>query len=158
MLSQETLQNIAQNQNFVDKSLLLELTELLKDKAEASEFLFLYGQYGELMDDVVDEPQSIVTTERMADFANKVNNCAYWIKHRQYLWVIERLIHNAYFDTVRWEKADEEWKRRDAKAMSHCGYYMLFAVILIEFGIEKLNEISLRFRNHAHLKHINDPI
>lgn len=92
------------------------------------------------------------------ELVQKIGNCAYWQRNQSCLWVVRWLVHNQYFDTTKWEKDEEEWKRRDAKAMSHCGYLMLFAVILIEFGVEKLNEISLRFRTHAHLRHVNDPI
>lgn len=158
MLNEETLKNIANNPNFADKALLTELTELFKDKPEAYEFLYLYGEYGELIDDLVDEPVHPEMVEKAARFANQINNCYYWNTHKQYLWVVERLVHNSYFDSVKWENAPDLWKRVDAKCLSHSGYLMLFAVILVEFGEEKLTELSLRFREHAHLKHINDPI
>lgn len=158
MLDQQVLENIQRNNNFVNKELLKEITELLKDKPDAVEFLYLYGEYGELLDDVVDESPEILRAQRVDEYVIKLNNCKYWQQHMQYLWVVRWLVHNSYFDSVKWEHSDVEWKRRDAKCLSHSGYLMLFAVILIEFGIDKLNEISLRFREHAHLKHINDPI
>jgi len=158
MLTQETLQAIARNDNFKDKNLLTELTELFKDRTEAYEFLVLYGEYGELVDDLVDEVVLPEMVEKTARLVHAVNNHTYWIKWKHVLHIVERLIHNTYFDSVKWESANEEWKRRDAKVLSHCGYNMLFAVILIEFGEETLAKYSLRFREHAHLKHINDPI
>jgi G:T-mismatch repair DNA endonuclease (very short patch repair protein) len=158
MLSQETLNVINQNDNFKDKQLLIELTELLSTRPEAVEFLHLYGNYGELVDDLVDEPGNPKIVEEADKLSIQISQCAYWQKHQQHLWVVRWLVHNTYFDTVKWESASEEWKRRDAKALSHCGYMMLFAVILLEFGIDTLNKFSLRFREHAHLKHINDLI
>jgi len=158
MLTQHTLLNIANNPNFADKQLLTELTELFADKPEAYEFLKLYGDYGEIVDDVIDEERNLDTIETAARLCHAVNNCAYWNKWKHCLFLVERLVHNTYFDSVKWEKSNANWKRRDAKCLSHCGYNMLFAVILLEFGEETLNKFSLRFREHAHLKHINDPI
>jgi hypothetical protein len=157
-MTAEILERISKNENFKDKSLLTDLTILLADRKEAHEFLYLYGEYGEVVDDLVDDPGNPDNVEKAARLAHVVNNCAYWNKYKQCLYLVERLIHNTYFDSVKWESADEEWKRRDAKALSHCGYNMLFAVILLEFGEEKLKELSLRFREHAHERHIHDPI
>jgi hypothetical protein len=59
---------------------------------------------------------------------------------------------------VEWELSEIEWKRRDARALNHCAYNMLFAVIILECGDAALRKISVRFREHAHERHINDPI
>ena len=157
-LTEEILQAIIRNPNFADKELLKEVTVLLSEKPEAHEFLCLYGNYGEVMDDLVDDPGNTSDVIKADALSIQISQCSYWQKHQSYLWAVRWLIHNTYFDSVKWESAEEEWKRRDAKALSHAGYNMLFAVILIEFGIDKLNEISLRFREHAHKRHINDPI
>ena len=158
MLSQETLKEIARNPNFTDKELLVELTELFKDRPKAYEFLKLYGEHGELVDDLVDEIVTPELVEKESRLAHAVSNCEYWRTWQRELYLVSRLVHNQFFDSVKWESAQEEWKRRDAKALSHCGYNMLFSVILIEFGEETLMKFSLRFREHAHLRHINDKI
>ena len=157
-LTPETLASIANNPNFTDKKLLTEIVELFAERTEAYEFLRLYGEYGEMIDDIVDEEKNLDTIEKAARLVNAVNNCSYWRKYQHSLMLVERLVHNTYFDSVKWEKSNSEWKRRDAKCLSHCGYNMLFAVILIEFGEETLSKFSLRFRTHAHLRHIHDPI
>lgn len=144
------------NPNFADKQLLRDIAELFFEKPEAISYLHLYGQHCEIVDDNVDEEKSVERIEEQARIASDIAAHPYWQKNYYALWCVERLIHNTYFDSVKWEKSEEEWKRRDAKALSHCGYNMLFAVILIEFGADTLKNISLRFREHAHLRHLND--
>lgn len=156
MLSEQTIKQIANNGNFTDKKLLSDLTELFQDKSEACEYLHLYGQYIELVDDLVDEEPQVDRVQEATKYAALIGNCSYWNKWKGYLYLVERLIHNTYFDSVIWEKSNTDWKRKDAKCLSHVGYNMLFAVILIEFGEDKLREYSIRFREHAHLKHLND--
>lgn len=157
-LTQELLQQIANNQNFTDKELLTEISELLKDKPEASEYLYLYGQLCEMMDDLVDEEKCVETVDKVGTLRMQLSTCSYWLKNWTHLWMTERLIHHQYFDMVKWEHSDEEWKRRDARAMNHCAYNMFFAVLQLEFGDEIVRKFSLRFREHAHNKHLNDPI
>ena len=158
MLNDETRKAISLNPNFADKQLLGDLAELFAGKEEALCFLKLYGDYGELVDDQVDESKDINRTQEIDRLKMELSVNPYFLKNYTALWIVERLVHNTFFDSVKWEKSNSEWKRRDAKALSHCGYMMLFAVILIEFGMEELNKFSLRFREHAHLKHLNDPI
>ena len=158
MLTQETLQAIAKNPNFQDKQLLSDLAVLFQEKPEALEFLNLYGNYGELIDDMVDDPGNSLTVQKADELSIKICECSYWQKHQQCLWCIRWIIHNQFFDSVKLESSSELWKRRDAKVLSHAGSMMLFAVILIEFVVEKLNEISVRFREHMYDKHKDDII
>lgn len=157
-LTQQNIQAIANNDNFKDKELLEDLCELFTGKPDACQFIHLYGEYCELMDDLVDEPKDIQTIERAGRLRMDISAHPYWIKYHGQLAIVERLIHHQYFDMVEWEHSDEEWKRRDARALNHCAYNMLFAVILLEFGDETLKKFSLRFRNHAHERHLQDAI
>lgn len=155
-LSEEVLEKIANNSHFEDKVLLTELTELFVGHEDASEYLYLYGEYCEVMDDLVDEPGRSEDVDRAGLLKIKLGQSKYWLKYCHILSFIERFIHHTYFDMVQWERAEEEWKRRDARALNHCSYWMLFAVILIEFGDEVLRKYSLRFREHAHKRHLQD--
>lgn len=157
MLNEETLKIIANNDNFTDKKLLTDLTVMFHDRPEAMSFLELYGNYGEMIDDLVDQDKP-VDIQKVDSLRLQLTQHPYWQKWNHCLFLVERLIHNTYFDSTKWEKSNAEWKRRDARCLSHCGYNMLFAVIIIEFGMDKLNEFSLRFREHAHLRHLNDPM
>ena len=157
-LNEETLTAIAKNDNFKDKELLKELAILFEGRPDVLHFLYLYGEYCECMDDLVDEGNSPERVDKSGQLRMELGQTTYWLKHSHYLWLVERLIHNTYFDTVKWEGAEEEWKRRDAKALSHCAYNMLFSVILLEFGYDKLRELSERFRTHAHERHLHDTV
>jgi len=137
---------------------VLEVEQLLSTRPEALEFLTLYGEYCHVMDDLVDEAVTPEMVDKSGLLRMKISLCEYWKKHQRHLWVVERLIHHTYFDCVKWERSTEEWKRTHAKALSHCSYNMLFAVLLLEFGSEVLQKYSLRFREFSHLRHINDTI
>jgi len=146
------------NKNFTDKELLAECCKLLEHNQDAVRFILAYGEYIEHIDDLVDEEKDNNRNRKLLEYSSMVFNSNYWCKYRSQLYLLERMIHNTYFDSVTWETSTDEWKRRDAKCLSHCGYMMLFAVVLIECGEEALNGFTLRFREHAHLRHINDKI
>lgn len=158
ILTQENIDAIANNPSFKDKELLTDLCTLFEGKQEAIQFIHLYGEYCEIMDDLVDESKSVELIEKAGRLRMDISSHPYWLKWHGQLAIVERLIHHQYFDMVVWESAEEEWKRRDARALNHCAYNMLFSVILIEFGDETLKKFSLRFRNHAHERHLNDKI
>lgn len=155
-LTQQNIEAIANNPNFKDKELLADLCKLFDGHDEAIQFVHLYGEYCEVMDDLVDEDKSINRIEKAGRLRMDISVHPYWLKWCGQLAIVERLIHNQYFDMVIWESADEEWKQRDARALNHCAYLMLFAIIMIEFGDETLKKFSLRFRNHAHERHLED--
>lgn len=123
---------------------------MFKDNPSAFSFVCKYIEYIHLIDDVVDEEKNTETVLRMTQKAFEVFNHDYWLKWRQSLLIVERLVHNVYRDSTNWENSPEEWKKRDAKVMNQRGYDVLFAVILIEFGEDKLNEFSLLFREYSH--------
>lgn len=158
MLTQQNIKAIANNENFKDKELLKELCELFHGKNDAIQFVHMYGEYCEIVDDLVDKPKDIGLLEKAGRVRMDISNHPYWLLRHQQLAIVERLIHHQYYDMVQWESAEEEWKRRDARALNHCAYNMLFAVILLEFGDEALKKLSLRFRTHAHERHLQDAI
>ena len=134
------------------------LNFLFKDNNEPREFLFLYAQYCELIDDLVDEEKNIDRIRQAFLVAGKVFNCNYWLKWRHCLFLVDRLAHNTYFDSVTWETSDEEWRRQHAKVYSHAAINMTLSVILIEFGDDKLKELSPRLRELCYDLHKGDKI
>jgi len=134
------------------------LNFLFKDNLEAKEFLLLYAQHCELIDDLVDEEKSPEIIRKAFLIAGKVFNCNYWLKWRHCLFLVDRLIHNTYFDSVLWETSPEEWRRQHAKVYSHAAINMTLSVILIEFGDEKLKELSPKLREICYEVHKNDKI
>ncbi len=140
----------------VEASLRQELLRLLSDRPKALEFLGFYIDYCHMIDDLVDEEKNIELVRQTSKQAAIVFNCDYWKQYSANLYLVDRITHNTYFDSVTWEKSDEEWKRRDARALNHCGYNMMFAIILIEFGEKKLQEISIKYREFAHYKQMKD--
>jgi len=134
------------------------LAALLKDKPEALEFLILFGRYGNLLDDVVDEAKSSALVRDTAVAASDLYNCNYWKQWGQTLRIVEKLVANQYFDSVVWEHSRVKWHREHAKVYSHAGLLMIFAVILIEYGEKRLEQLSLEWRQYAHEIHAHDEI
>lgn len=126
------------------------LQTLFTGRIAAFEFICLYLDYCHMVDDLVDEDKNIERINDTVSQASRVFNCSYWKQYGNSLLLVDRLIHNKYFDCVTWEHSEEQWKNEHARVLNHCGYDMLFAVILIEFGEGKLNELSLDYRNFAH--------
>lgn len=119
-------------------------------RQDALEFLRLYCQYCSLIDDEVDETKDFKRTRQVSWMAGCVFNCNYWKKWSNVLYMVDRLVHNAYFDSVVMEKSNEEWKRKHAVIYSHAAMNMTLAVILLEFGQHEFESWSLVIREAAH--------
>lgn len=127
------------------------LVELFKGRDEAYNFICRYIDYCHVIDDLVDEETTIAMIEQTTTLASVIFNLDYWKKYGTSLYLLHRIIHHTYFDSVQWERAEEQWKKDHARVLNHCGYNMLFAVVLIEFGEEKLKEVGMTFREYAHI-------
>ena len=143
---------------FLHPTLVQFLKELNEKNPRATEFLDLYSNYCGVVDDIVDESKSPHTIKTCALAATAVYNSAYWRQWGHLLTLLEKVIINQYFDSCRWEEADEVWKRQHAKVNSHAALMMYFAVVLIEYGDKKLEEVSLAWREQAYMIHKDDKI
>lgn len=144
-------------------SMQKEIAEMFKEKPKAFFFLCQYIEYIHGIDDLVDEPKNFELIRKVTQLSAIVFNCEYWKEYSNALYLVERIAHNTYFDSVVWEntlvdKGQTNWKLRDSKVLNQCGYNIIFAVILIEFGEKKLEEFSLKFRNYSHLNQNHDKL
>jgi hypothetical protein len=128
------------------------ITKLRGHNPKAADFLVDYITYCSLVDDCVDEHYAATRIQRITELAFKSFNCEYWRQYSHILSVTERLMHNSYFDSLVWEE-EKGWKGEYSKFMAQCGCQMVFAVVLIEFGEQYLNQISLDFRQAVYEKH-----
>ncbi len=146
-------------QALLDKysDMLQQIKDILEKNPDALKFVLAYGEYIEMVDDIVDEPKDVELVDRCTALATDLFSSNYWLQNSRSLILVERVIHMTYFNVVKWEKSEEAWKRRDAKAMSHVGYMMLFAILLLETGDSQLvQSIAIQFMEKAHLEHISD--
>ena len=143
---------------FLHPTLVTFLGELREKNPSACEFLDLYSSYCGVVDDAVDEAKSPTTIYNMAHASTAVYNSTYWKQWGHVLVLLEKIIINQYFDSVKWENSNEEWKRQYAKVNSHAGMMMTFAVVLIEYGDKKLEEVSLSWREQAYEMHKEDKV
>lgn len=130
-----------------------EIYDLIGHNNEACKFVLMYGDYVEMIDDIVDEPKNPALILKAFNHAMALFSLPFWIQNHQALILVDCLINNEYADSLEWEKSEEGFKQADAKVMSHCGYNMMFAVVLLVSGYEGLRKISAKFRQWAHLKH-----
>lgn len=131
---------------------------LLKHNQDALFFVCGYSEYAHLVDDLVDEPFNLERLQKTAAYANVLFSCPYWKMHGEKLRLLELTINLTYFDSAKWEKSNSDYLKREAKSLSHCGYNMLFAVLIIECGFDKTAEISAEFRESCHNLHKDDPL
>jgi len=147
------------NPNFTDQALYEEYEAMFRPEKyqEAWEFLKLSCEYYEMIDDDIDEEPNDERKRKIQALAGCVYNSPYWRKWGHMLYLVDRIIHCQYFDSVMWERhSNEDWKIRDGKALSHAAVNMVFAVIVLEFGQDVLDKFSLKFREHAHKNHLKD--
>lgn len=133
-----------------------QLEELFRDRPLAKEFLYLFSSYVSLIDDTVDEIKDSTREQHKCYLASKMYNCQYWKQYSGNLILLERIISVTYFDSVKWEKTNEAWKRHQSKVDSHSAMLMVFAVILIEFGYETLTRFSIDIKERAYDMHKAD--
>ncbi len=136
--------------------LVKKIHEMLQHNPQAVDHVVAYGQLMELGDDLVDEPKNIELIQEFTSLSSRVFSSDYWHQNKQVFLMIELLNNLTFFDTVKWEKSEEEWKRQDARCLNHCGYNMLFAVLIIECGFEATKKVSLEFRESAHRGQLDD--
>jgi len=132
------------------------LCELFEGRKDAGEFLQIWNNRVEYIDDVVDEPKEIERLNEFLRLTASMYNCNYWKQYGNILAMTDRLIHITYFDSVKWENSKEVWKRRDARCLSHCALDMVLAVMMIEFGEPLARQYSILLRENAHLPHAFD--
>lgn len=117
---------------------------------DAKDFLLKHGIYCELFDDCIDKDKDIDRLHQLSILSIEVFNHPYYIKFRESL-LITTLIENiTYFDAVAWEQSNVEWKRRDARVLSHCNLSMFLAVLIIEIGVSEAKLVSNLIRERLH--------
>lgn len=142
------------NQALTDK--VLKLFEGKDQKI--GRFVRAYGEYVEVIDDLVDEPKDIALIQKMTSLATALFSSDYWRERGHMLRLVEQTINLTYFVSVKWETSGDSYLRREARALSHCGYNMLFAVLILECGAEAAQSIAAEFMESCHNHHKDDPI
>lgn len=143
-----------------NKELIQSMLDKLNAKAgkDCINFILGYGAFIELYDDYIDKDKGDISIHTLKDKLVDLFSANYWLRNAPSLYLVEKLIHLQFADVVKWETSNVEWMRRDAKALSHCGYNMLFAIIILELGLEVAQEFSSQFRQTCHAIHLEDKI
>lgn len=126
------------------------------EKPQVLEFLKLYGEYIELVDDFVDKDNGEINPLDITNKALEVFSTNYWRANAHFLYLIDKVNRLTYLDSNKMMASDIDWIKTDGKALSHCAYNLLFAIIIHELGDAKAEEISLEFRINAHKEHLYD--
>jgi len=141
------------NKEQLDQELLTELKSILETNPEAIDFMALYNDYIHQVDDIIDENGSYREVLKMSSLASAVFTTPFWAKYGSQLLLTEQLINIQYKDSVEWESSSEDWMREDAKCLSHAGYNMMFAILLLLRGRDVAARLSSRWRERAHRIH-----
>lgn len=144
----------------IDKRLMDEISKSLAPFPEAGNFITLYRDYVHAIDDLIDMENRPNAEELLRVFAaaSVLFTTPFWRQYGPSLLMVERMINNTYADSVRWEQKDlnNTWQNRDASVLRHAGVDMMFAIIDLLLGRDKLREISSAFRYQCHLIHMDE--
>jgi hypothetical protein len=109
---------------------------------EAVEFLSIWNDYTHQVDDVIDNddwsPESLLECFYAAC---RVYSHPFYRRNSVQLQIPAVLATNSYADSVKWEKAREQWKRDWASVIRH-GSEMTFAVFALCGGCDSLRQYS----------------
>lgn len=143
----------------MNSQLLQKIQDLLKDHPAASNFIQLYSDYVHKLDDLIDEQSCKEDSEfilELNDLSNVLFSHPFYIANIQSLQILMFVITNEFADSIHWEKSGVKWKIEAAGTLRHAAIMVFYAVILICCGRKELRKISLEFREHTFLKHLED--
>lgn len=122
------------------------ISHLFRDKPEAWSFLVLHTEYCHCIDDLIDETFDKERLLKSHYIASLLFSSDYFLRNRNILLPVEHQIINMYGDSVDWENSGDEKKKAASDVLRHCQQEMIFAVIKLEFGYERLRELSGKLR------------
>lgn len=128
----------------------------LSDKPAIVNWLQSYVAFVHNVDDLVDEEKNYEAIIDTISHGRRLFTDPVYLNFKSELDVVDELSNITYLDSVKWEKAPEQWKRLHADSLRHCGYNMFFAVIYLYCGKQALKEIHTLLREFAHLQHLHD--
>ena len=106
-------------------------------------FLCQWHEVVHQVDDIIDE--DVESKEKTIECFNRLHELyanPFYRRHEDKLSMIVTLVRNAYADSVEWEKAEAEWKRKWADFLRFAGNEMTYAIAYIIGGWTHLRFIS----------------
>jgi hypothetical protein len=129
--------------------------ELLHDKPEAFNFIVSYSMFLEVLDDHIDaDKPNTPTIETVVNMHTTIMSSNYWRANADKLYLVDQLIHLIYGVSNIWMTSTDDWKRIDARCLSHCGYFMRLAIILNERGMETARAFAPDFMERLHYRQL----
>ena len=131
---------------------------LLGHNPEAIDFIKLHNEFVHAADDVVDEHDLPRMTKcRSFLLAWKYYNHPYFLKNADKgLRMVSLLNHIDYENSVKWEISGDPEQLKAASILRHTSISILFAVLIIECGVDVANEVASDFREHTLEAHKDD--
>lgn len=132
--------------------------DMVKGNEPAHQFLCAWHQYCHDIDDLVDNPHDPEKfSEQLCGLLIRsaaLYSLPFYREHAHELFLIVAASANAWADSVKWEKADQElWKRQAADILRHAGIEMIFAVSTIVSGYAHMRQYSAALRTGCHATH-----
>lgn len=120
--------------------------------AEALKFVYLFGEYAQLLDDIIDEEEfrNAERQMKLQYLALQLYSSDFYNTHRGMLYPTLLQIHNTYNDSLCWEGSAEEWKRTFSDVLRCCGNEMIFSLVHAYAGYDAMREISLKIREDSY--------
>lgn len=130
------------------------LAESLATNNQALVFACEFVRMCHAIDDLIDE--TITDSELIVQaFCKTISVCSLPF-YQQYVTLLYPLLisaSNAYADSVKLEKQEEQWKRNYADVLRQAGNEVLVMVVDIVNGYESKREFSLKLRDISYADH-----
>ena len=110
---------------------------------DAEDFLWLWGCYLRAVDDVIDDEkwdsESVLS---VLVLACSFYSHPFYVRHASTLQMVVMLATNSWADSVKWERANEQWKREWADVLRHAGNEVIMATAMICGNWQAMRDIS----------------
>jgi hypothetical protein len=123
--------------------------EACGNNTNAMAFLLCFHSYVHAVDDLIDEKFTPDALLNCLSIATHMYSTPFWLDNSARLSGVIHIIGNTYADSLKWEKADQEWKRGVADVIRLCGNDMVVCVAQIVGGWQHGRNISERMREFA---------
>lgn len=119
----------------------------------AAQFLSVWDDLLEAVDDVVDEQTPPEFKIRTAELFNRAYSHPFYLAHIRELSILVSLVNNAYADSEECAKSNLAWKKELGDVLRHSSAEVTRAVALLCGGYDHLRSISMKLHEACYYRH-----
>lgn len=132
----------------LDQRLFDRLNQILTRDSEAVRFIVAFNEYCHAVDDIIDGDAKVDKEFIIKTFiqATALYSSNFYHKYAVQLYPIVLNLTNSYADSVKWEGAEEKWKRDISDVLRMSANDMITIVVGLVGGYDAMREVSCLMR------------